>query len=151
MKQVVLLPLLFIIIGSSILAQKSESLIPKEAVTVFSLNNISLLQKISMDELITYDFMEEVHQELFDGSTNGKSLKDAGIDFGQRLNVFYGKSSDYEISGFTLGVSDQKQLFEVFDDFEQFSIFKPRNIHDQNLNNLFSQVTDWAKAFKTLR
>ena len=42
-------------------------------------------------------------------------------------------------------------LLSLFDDFEQFSIFKPRNIHDQNLNNLFSQVTDWAKAFKTLR
>ncbi len=137
MKQVVLLPLLFISIGTTLLAQRSEYLIPKEAVTVFSLNNISLLQKISMDDLITYDFMEEVHQELFDGSTNGKSLKDAGIDFGQRLNVFYGKSNDYEISGFTLGVSDEKQLFEVFDDFEQLqSKYKDVSIYGSFFNNL---------------
>ena len=69
-------------------AQTSEFLIPKDAVTAFSINNISLLQKISVDELITYDFMEEVHQELFDGSTTGKTLKDSGIDFDQKLNVF---------------------------------------------------------------
>lgn len=99
-------------------AQKSENLIPKDAVTVFSINNINLLQKISMDDLVNYDFMEEVHQELFDGSTSGKTLKDSGIDFDQKLNVFYGKASNTEISGFTFGIKDQNQLFSVFDDFE---------------------------------
>jgi hypothetical protein len=98
---------------------KSETLIPKDAVTVFSLNNISLLQKISLDDLVRYEFMEEVQQELFDGSTTGKTLRDSGIDFDQKLNVFYGKGENYEVSGFTLGIKDKQDLFVVFDDFEQ--------------------------------
>jgi hypothetical protein len=78
-------------LGNLVFAQHSEDLIPKDAVTVFSINNISLLQKISMDDLVRYEFMEEVQQELFDGSTSGKTLKDSGIDFNQKLNVFYGR------------------------------------------------------------
>ncbi len=107
-----------LVVFFSAFAQQSELLIPKDAVTVFSINNISLLQKISMDDLVKYDFMEEVHQELFDGSTNGKTLKDAGIDFNQKLNLFYGKAETSEISGFTFGVKNQKELFTVFDDFQ---------------------------------
>jgi len=97
---------------------QSEHLLPKDAVTVFSINNISLLQKISMDELVNYEFMSEVHQELFDGSTSGKTLKDAGLDFNQRLNLFYGKTNTHELTGFTFGVADKAALFEVFDDFQ---------------------------------
>ncbi|MCX6195897.1 MAG: hypothetical protein NTY55_04475 [Flavobacteriia bacterium] len=99
-------------------AQKSETLIPKDAVTVFSINNINLLQKISIDELISYEFMEEIHQELFDGSTSGKTLKDAGLDFDQKFNVFYGKLDKCELSGFTFGIKNKEQMFSVFDDFE---------------------------------
>ncbi|MDC0460180.1 hypothetical protein OAM07_05430 [Crocinitomicaceae bacterium] len=98
--------------------QQSENIVPKEASTVFSINNINLLKKISLNELVKYDFMEEIHQELFDGSTEGKTLKDAGMDFDQRLNVFYGKNDQLEVSGFSFGVSDKLALFEVFDDFE---------------------------------
>ena len=112
---------LLVIISSSLFAQKSETLIPKDAVTVFSINNINLLQKISIDELISYEFMEEIHQELFDGSTNGKTLKDAGLDFDQKLNVFYGKLDKCELSGFTFGIKNKEQLFSVFDDFEAVS------------------------------
>ena len=112
---------LFIVISSSFVAQKSETLIPKDAVTVFSINNINLLQKISIDELISYEFMEEIHQELFDGSTNGKTLKDAGLDFDQKLNIFYGKLDKCELSGFTFGIKNQEQLFTVFDDFQAVS------------------------------
>ena len=97
---------------------QSEQLLPKDAVTVFSINNISLLQKIAMDDLVNYEFMSEVHQELFDGSTSGKTLKDAGLDFNQRLNLFYGKTFTHELTGFTFGVSDKAALFEVFDDFQ---------------------------------
>ena len=97
---------------------QSEQLLPKDAVTVFSINNISLLQKISMDNLVNYEFMSEVHQELFDGSTSGKTLKDAGLDFNQRLNLFYGKTFTHELTGFTFGVSDKAALFDVFDDFQ---------------------------------
>lgn len=111
-----------ILFGNTALAQQqqiqSEQLLPKDAVTVFSINNISLLQKISMDELVSYEFMSEVHQELFDGSTSGKTLKDAGLDFDQRLNLFYGKTSTHELTGFTFGIADKKALFEVFDDFQ---------------------------------
>ena len=37
---------------------QSETLIPQEAVSVVSINNISLLQKISLDDLVNYEFME---------------------------------------------------------------------------------------------
>ena len=71
---------LVLILTNLTLFAQSEQLIPQNAVTVFSINNLNLLQKISMDDLVKYDFMEEVHQELFDGSTSEKTLKDAGID-----------------------------------------------------------------------
>ncbi len=116
---------------------QSEQLLPKDAVTVFSINNISLLQKIAMDDLVNYEFMSEVHQELFDGSTSGKTLKDAGIDFNQRLNLFYGKTFTYELTGFTFGVSDQKALFEVFDDFQELQSNIPGlNIYGTFFNHL---------------
>ncbi len=78
-----------------------------------------------MDDLVQYEFMEEVHQELFDGSTSGKTLKDAGIDFDQRLNLFYGKTYQNEISGFTFGVKSREQLFQVFDDFQKLDLKYP--------------------------
>jgi hypothetical protein len=99
--------------------QQSEDLVPKQAVSVFTINNINLLEKISLDELVEYQFMEEVQQEIFDGSTAGKTIKDTGFDFDQRFNVFFGKGSDFEISGFTFGISNKDLLFEVFDDFEK--------------------------------
>ncbi|MES2798597.1 MAG: hypothetical protein V4638_01155 [Bacteroidota bacterium] len=114
-----LLTLLSILATASIsYSQQPEDLIPKDAVSVFSLNNFQLLQKVSLDELVQYDFMMEIQQELFDGSTTGKSLKDSGIDFDKKLNIFYGKIKNYEISGITFAIKDQKQLFTVFDDFE---------------------------------
>jgi len=118
-------------------SQTSEYLIPKDAVTVFSINNISLLQKVSVDELITYDFMEEVHQELFDGSTTGKTLKDLGLDFDQKLNVFYGKGIKNELSGFCFGVKSKEQLFTVFDDFELIhKDFHGAQVYGSFFNNL---------------
>lgn len=98
---------------------QSELLIPSEAVAVFSINNFQLLQKISLDELIQYEFMNEIHQEIFDGSTNGRTIKDSGIDFKQKLNVFFGQNERFELAGFTFGINDQKALFEVFDDFDK--------------------------------
>jgi len=100
-------------------SQQTEDLIPTKAISVFSINSGSLLQKISLDDLVKYDFMEGVQQELFDGSTSGKTIKESGIDFDQKLNVFFGKGEQYEVSGFTFGISDEDELFEVFDDFEQ--------------------------------
>ena len=114
----------FISISTFFSAQKSETLIPKDAVTVFSINNINLLQKISIDELISYEFMEEIHQELFDGSTSGKTLKDAGLDFDQKLNVFSGRLNDCEISGFSFGIKNKEQLFLFLMIFIQYLILK---------------------------
>jgi hypothetical protein len=130
--------LIALLLNISILfSQSSEYLIPKDAVTVFSINNISLLQKVSVDELITYDFMEEVHQELFDGSTTGKTLKDLGLDFNQKLNVFYGKGLKNEISGFSFGVKSKEQLFNVFDDFEILhKDFHGAQVYGSFFNNL---------------
>ncbi|MBL6667371.1 MAG: hypothetical protein ISP69_01740 [Crocinitomicaceae bacterium] len=114
----------FLMFTYSICAQQSEALIPRDASTVFSINNINLLQKISIDELVEYDFMEELHQELFDGSTAGKTLKDAGLDFDQRLNIFYGKDKVYELTGFSFGIKNKVELFQVFDDFEYSETLK---------------------------
>ena len=100
-------------------SQDSEDFIPKDAVSVFSINNVAILQKVSLDELVQYEFMAELQSELFDGSTSGKTLKDSGIDFNQKLNVFYGKGNQYEVSGFTFGIADKTKLFDVFDDFDK--------------------------------
>lgn len=108
----------FLLVTTVLFGQNSENLVPKDAASVFSINNISLFQKISLDELVKYEFMEEVQQELFDGSTSGKTLKDSGFDFNQKFNVFYGNGDDYEVSGFTFGVADKAMLFDVFDDFQ---------------------------------
>ena len=116
MKKINLIAL--ILATTNAFAQLSEDFIPKDAVTVLSINNINLLKKVSMDELVQYEFMAEVQAELFDGSTSGKNLKDSGIDFDQKLNVFYGQNQDYEVAGFSFGILDKKKLFSVFDDFE---------------------------------
>jgi hypothetical protein len=122
--------------------QNSEKLVPKEAVAVFTLNNFNLFQKISVDELINYDFMEEIHQELFDGSTSGKTLKDAGLDFNQKLNVFYGKDKQFEVSGFSFGVKDTHQLFNIFDDFEFISNLDGAKVFGSFFNNLIIKNSD---------
>jgi hypothetical protein len=135
MKIKILIPIT--LLGSISWGQKSEDIIPKDAVTVFSLNNISILQKVSMDELVSYDFMTELQSELFDGSTQGKTLKDAGIDFNQKMNIFYGKNPDFEISGFTFGISDKEKLFTVFDDFDRVESIVPGT---EYYNNYFNHL-----------
>ena len=128
----------FLVISSLLYSQKSESLVPKDALTVFSINNINLLQDISLDELINYEFMEEIHQELFDGSTAGKSIKEAGINFDQKLNVFFGKANKCQISGFSFGIKDKKQFFTAFDDFSSLTYpnLNGIDIYSSFVNNL---------------
>ncbi len=115
----VLSTLFFTALVTSAFAQKSEALVPKDAISVFSINNVNVLQKISMDDLVKYQFMEEVQQELFDGSTSGRTLKDSGVDFDQRINFFQGNGKRFNVSGFTLGISDREKFFQVFDDYEK--------------------------------
>ncbi len=122
---------------SSVFAQNTEDIIPSESVTVFTLNNIQILQKVSMDELVSYEFMTELQSELFDGSTSGKTLKESGIDFNQKMNIFYGKNDQFEISGFTFGISDRDKLFTVFDDFDQMeSIVQGTEYYNNYFNHL---------------
>ncbi len=108
----------FLIGCALVFSQRSEDLLPKDAVSVFSIDNVNLLQKVSLDDLLKYEFMEEVQQELFDGSTAGKTLRDAGIDFDQRINFFQGSGKRFKVTGFTFGLENRDQLFEVFDDFQ---------------------------------
>ncbi|MFM1892901.1 MAG: hypothetical protein RIQ90_67 [Bacteroidota bacterium] len=132
--------LLFSVLSTLVFSQKSEALIPSQSSSVFSINNLQLLEKISVDELITYDFMEDIHQELFDGSTEAKSLNDAGIDFDQRINIFFGKDTRYEITGFTFGIKDKKALFSVFDDFDFSSNWDEKTeIYSSLFNHLVIQ------------
>lgn len=130
--------ILFFGLNQPVFAQNlSEDFIPRDAVTVLSINNIALLRKVSMDELVRYEFMAEVQSELFDGSTSGKTLKDSGIDFDQKLNVYYGQNEDYEVAGFSFGISDKKKLFTVFDDFErQESLIPGIELYSSYFNHL---------------
>ncbi len=128
--------------------QTSDDLIPKEAVTVLGINNTSLLKKISMDSLIQYEFMEEVQAEMFDGSADNKTLKDAGFDFEQKLHVFNGKTSNYEVSGFSFGISNLKDLLLVFDDFDK--VKSPINGIDY-YNSYFNHLIIRGKSGLVLR
>jgi hypothetical protein len=129
--------LLFSLSTLFLIAQNSDDFIPRQSVTVFSINNISLLKKVSMDELIQYEFMSEVQAELFDGSTGGKNLKDSGIDFDQKLNVFYGQNQDFEVAGFTFGIKDKLKLFSVFDDFDKKeSLMEGVEVYSSYFNHL---------------
>jgi hypothetical protein len=135
MKLKIIIPLLCIqFLG---FAQKSEDIIPQDAVIVFSLNNMSLLHKVPMDDLVSYDFMTELQSELFDGSTQGKTLKDSGIDFNQKLNIFYGRNPYFELSGFTFGINDKNKLFDVFDDFDRKESLVPGT---EYYNNYFNHL-----------
>lgn len=123
-----------------VLAQNSEELIPHDAVTVFSINNTNLLTKISMDDLVQYEFMEEVQSELFNGSTHGKTIKDAGFDFDQRINAFFGQTHEYDLSGFTFGVSNKADLLKVFTNFDKLESHIPGvEVYRNQLNYLFIQ------------
>lgn len=119
MKYTALIAILFATFSG--LAQKSEDLVPEEAISVLSINNINLLQKISLDELVQYRFMEELHHEIMDGSTAGWTLKDSGFDFDQKMNVFQGGNGQYFVTGLTFGVKNKEQMFKIFDDFESIA------------------------------
>lgn len=103
----------------STFSQLSEDLVPEEAISVLNINNVNLLQKISLDELVQYRFMEELHHDIMDGSTSGWTLKDSGIDFDQTLNVFQGGTGKFTVTGLTFGVEEKERLFQIFDDFEK--------------------------------
>jgi len=42
-------------------------------------------------------------------------------------------------------------LLSMFNDFENFSVFKPDSRHEKSVNAVFDQVIAWGGALKTLR
>ena len=90
-------------------------------------------------------------KNALDLSQEAWNNKSAGI-------VSYGSAGGARAAEHLRGILSELQiasvrthiLLSLFDDFENYS-FKPRNIHDKNLNMLFDQVANWAKALKTLR
>ncbi|ALI35549.1 FMN-dependent NADPH-azoreductase [Candidatus Nitrosocosmicus oleophilus] len=47
-------------------------------------------------------------------------------------------------------VRAQVQL-SIYTDFENFSIFKPHNIHEKSINTMLDELVTWAGAMKSLR
>jgi hypothetical protein len=45
----------------------------------------------------------------------------------------------------------QQLSFSLFTDFEDFSVFKPAEIHDRSAVILFNQLESWAGALKATR
>jgi NAD(P)H-dependent FMN reductase len=42
-------------------------------------------------------------------------------------------------------------LLSLFTDFENFSVFKPTDLHENNLNTMLDQLISWGTALKTIR
>jgi len=42
-------------------------------------------------------------------------------------------------------------MLSLHDDFENYSVFKPREFHEKTLGQVFDQVVAWAGAMKSLR
>jgi len=124
-------------------SQLSYEVIPQPASIVLSLNNVRILEKITLDELIQYDFMIDMQQELFDGSAHQRNIKDIGIDFNQRLNIFYGRTANYELSGFTFGVEDTTQLLTIFHHFTKQNL---HGINAQHYVSLFNHLVIYGKT-----
>lgn len=90
-------------------------------------------------------------KNALDSARDAWANKSAGI-------ISYGSAGGSRAAEHLRGILSELQiasvrthiLLSLFDDFENYK-FKPRNIHDENLEMLFSQVNDWGKALKTLR
>ena len=137
MKHFVLFIIFILFSISNSKGQNSESFIPKDVSHVYTLNNVKLFEKISINELIDYDFMEELQAEVFDGSTENIALDRLGINLEKKFNVFYGKSNEYILSGCSFIVTDTSLFFKAFDDYE-FN-FKRQNalVYSSLMNTLF--------------
>ena len=91
-------------------------------------------------------------KNALDSARDAWNNKSAGI-------VSYGAAGGARATEHLRGILSELQvasvrshvLLSLFDDFENGSVFKPRNLHDENLEMLFSQVINWGKALKTLR
>ena len=100
----------------------------------------------------------------YNHSTSG-ALKNA-IDFiyGEWNNkaagfVAYGSAGGTRAVEHLRGIMAELQIADVrsqvalslFEDFESFSKFKPRDVHENSLDSLFEQLVGWGKALKSYR
>ncbi len=91
-------------------------------------------------------------KNALDSATDSWNNKSAGI-------VSYGSAGGSRASEHLRGILAELQiasvrshvLLSLFDDFENYSTFKPRDIHSNNLNDMYKQVTLWGTALKTIR
>ncbi|QKS70064.1 NAD(P)H-dependent oxidoreductase [Paenalkalicoccus suaedae] len=93
------------------------------------------------------------------------SLKNA-IDFAREAwhnkaagIVSYGSTGGARAAEHLRGICGELKIADVrthvtlslFLDFEEFSKFKPQDLHHDNMNVLFDEVKDWSNALKHLR
>lgn len=73
--------------------------------------------------------------------------------------VSYGSVGGARAAEHLRGILGELQIADVrthvalsmFTDFENWSIFKPQNLHLTNLNQMLDQLISWSKALKTVR
>jgi NAD(P)H-dependent FMN reductase len=73
--------------------------------------------------------------------------------------VSYGSTGGARAAEHLRGILGELQVADVrinptlslFTDFENFSVFKPADLHLDNINAMLSQVIAWSGALKTLR
>ena len=91
-------------------------------------------------------------KNALDSARDAWANKSAGI-------ISYGSAGGARAAEHLRGILSELQiasvrshvLLSLFDDFKDFSVFNPRNIHDDNLTSLFTQVSKWGTALKTIR
>ena len=119
-------------------SQNPEDLIPKDAITVFSIHKFDKIQNISLEKLMAYEFMSELEQEQYDGSTSGKTLRNSGLDLSKKMSVFSGRNSNYLVTGVAFGLKNTDELFKVFDDFQKVeSPYEGYDLYASYFNKLF--------------
>ena len=130
--------LIFALNISLLFSQNPEYLIPKDAITVFSIHKFDKIQNISLEKLMAYEFMSELEQEQYDGSTSGKKLKNSGLDLSKKMSVFSGRNENYLVTGVTFGLKNTDELFKVFDDFQKAeSPYEDYDLYTSYFNKLF--------------
>ena len=93
-----------------------------------------------------------VLKNALDSARDAWADKSAGI-------VSYGSAGGARAAEHLRGILSELQiasvrshiLLSLFDDFENFSTFTPRDIHNDNLKALFHQTNRWARVLKSLR
>ncbi|MET3193669.1 NADPH-dependent FMN reductase [Bacillus sp. OAE603] len=73
--------------------------------------------------------------------------------------VSYGSTGGARAAEHLRGILGELQVADVrvhptlslFTDFENFSTFKPAELHNKNVNDMLDQVVAWSGALKTLR